>query len=131
MNVIAILAAAAAGFVMGAVWYMTLAGFWLRALDIELDEKGKPKMEGSYAPFVVSAVVMLIVATMMQHILTSSGVEGAGASLVAGLGIGAFLITPWVAMNYAYAMRKVMLTVIDCGYAILGCGVIGLVLGLF
>ncbi|WP_375687957.1 DUF1761 domain-containing protein [Pseudooceanicola sp. LIPI14-2-Ac024] len=131
MNVIAILAAAAAGFVMGAVWYMTLAGFWLRALDIELDEKGKPKMEGSYAPFVVSAIVMLIVATMMQHILTSSGVEGAGASLVAGLGIGAFLITPWVAMNYAYAMRKVMLTVIDCGYAILGCGVIGLVLGLF
>ena len=48
-----------------------------------------------------------------------------------GLGVGAFFITPWIAMNYAYSMRNPRLIAIDGGYAILGCGVIGLVLGLF
>jgi hypothetical protein len=60
-----------------------------------------------------------------------SGIESAGGGLVAGLGVGLFFIVPWVAMNYAYANRPVMLTVLDGGYAVLGCGVIGLVLGLF
>ena len=131
MGVIAVLAAAAAGFAMGAVWYMSLAGIWLRALGIELDENGKPRMEGSFWPFVVSGITMILVAGMMRHVFAMAGIDGVGKSLVAGLGIGAFFIAPWVAMNYAYAMRKPMLTIVDNGYAILGCGVIGLVLGLF
>ena len=53
------------------------------------------------------------------------------ASLLAGLGIGLFFITPWVAMNYAYAMRPRNLTLLDGGYSVLGPGLIGLVLGLF
>ena len=51
--------------------------------------------------------------------------------LVAGLGIGAFLITPWVAMNYGFAMRKPALTVIDGVNSVVGCGIMGLILGLF
>ena len=86
---------------------------------------------GNAMPFVVSGICMLLVAGMMRHIFAMSGIDGAAMGLVAGLGIWAFFITPWVAMNYAYAMRDPKLTVIDGGYSILGCGVIGLVLGLF
>ncbi len=131
MSYIAVLAAAAAGFGFGAVWYMTFAGVWLRATGLELDETGKPKADSSYWPFLVSAIAMILVAGMMRHIFAMAGIEGGGKSFVAGLGVGAFFITPWVATNYAYAMRRKMLTVIDGGYAILGCGIIGLVLGQF
>jgi hypothetical protein len=131
MGVLSVLVAAIAGFAMGAVWYMSLSKPWIRAAGLPVDETGKPQGNGSPMPFVVSGVAMILVAGMMRHIFAMSGIESAGGGLVAGLGVGLFFIVPWVAMNYAYANRPVMLTVLDGGYAVLGCGVIGLVLGLF
>jgi len=86
---------------------------------------------GSVLPFVVSGIAMIVVAGFMRHIFAMAGIDSPGKALLSGLGVGAFFITPWVAMNYAYSGRKPMLTVLDNGYAILGCGAIGLVLGLF
>jgi hypothetical protein len=51
--------------------------------------------------------------------------------LVAGAGIGAFLVMPWVAMNYAFAGRPAALTVIDGANAVAGCAIMGLILTLF
>ena len=48
-----------------------------------------------------------------------------------GAGIGAFLITPWVAMNYAFGMRKPALTLIDGVNSVVGCTIMGAVLNLF
>ena len=39
--------------------------------------------------------------------------------------------TPWTMINNAYGFRPFKLTVIDSGYSILGCGLIGGVLNLF
>ena len=131
MGVVAVLVAALAGFAMGAVWYMSLAKPWMKAAGIEMDENGKPKGNGSPMPFVISGIAMILVAGMMRHIFAMAGIDGAGEGLLAGLGIGLFFITPWVAMNYAYAMRPRNLTLLDGGYSVLGPGLIGLVLGLF
>lgn len=131
MGVLAVLVAAAAGFAMGAVWYMTLSGAWLRATGVPVDDAGRPVQRAGAMPFLVSAVCMILVAGMMRHIFAMSSLAGPGAGLVAGLGIGAFFIAPWLAMNYAYSMRDPRLAVIDGGFAIVGAGTIGLVLGLF
>lgn len=131
MGVLSVLVAALAGFAFGAVWYMSLAKPWMHAVGITLDENGKPQGNGSRLPFVISGVAMILVAGMMRHIFAMAGIEDAGKGLLAGLGIGAFFIAPWIAMNYAYAMRSGKLTLIDGGYSLFGSGVIGLVLGLF
>jgi len=131
MGVVAVLVAALAGFAMGAVWYMVLSKPWMKAAGIPMDENGKPQGNMSATPFVIAGVCMILVAGMMRHIFSMAGIDSAGAGLIAGLGVGAFFITPWVAMNYGYAKRPVNLTVLDGGYSILGPGVIGLVLGLF
>ena len=131
MGVVAVLVAAIAGFAVGAVWYMSLAKPWMKAAGIPVDENGKPANGTDPKPFVISAICMILVAGMMRHIFAMAGIDSPGGGLVAGLGVGAFFITPWVAMNYAYAMRPTKLTLLDGGYSILGPGVIGLVLGLF
>lgn len=131
MGVIAVIVAALAGFFTGAAWYMTLAKPWMAAVGISVAENGKPQGNGSKMPFVISGIAMILVAGMMRHMFAMAGIDGAVKGLVAGLGVGLFFITPWVAMNYAYAMRPKNLTIIDGGYSIVGCGVIGLVLGLF
>lgn len=131
MGVVSVIVAALAAFAFGAVWYMSLAKPWMAAAGIEVTEAGRPVNGASPLPYVVSAVCMLLVAGLMRHIFAKAGIDGAGAGLVAGLGVGLFFITPWLAMNYAYAMRPFRLTLIDGGYSTLGCAIIGLVLGLF
>lgn len=131
MEVISVLLAAVAGFATGAVWYMALSGPWMRAAGLAATDDGTPARTAGTMPFVISGISMLLVAGMMRHMLTAAGIDSVGASLVAGLGIGAFFIAPWIAMTCAYAMRPAALAVIDGGYAIAGCGAIGLVLGLF
>jgi hypothetical protein len=131
MGFIAVIAAAIAGFAFGAVWYMTLGKPWAEAAGVKLDDQGRPAEGMSPVPFVISGICMLLVAGMMRHIFAMAGIDGVGKSLLGGLGVGLFFITPWMAMNYAYAMRPGRLTLIDGGYSVIGCGLIGLVLGLF
>lgn len=131
MEILSILAAALAAFAFGAVWYMSLSKVWIAAAEIPVDANGRPQGNGSPMPFLVGILAMLLVAGMMRHILAMSGVSSIGGGLVAGAGIGAFLITPWVAMNYAFAMRKPALTLIDGVNSVVGCALIGLVLNLF
>ncbi len=131
MAVLAVVAAAFAGFLLGGVWYMVLSRPWAEAAGIELDAQGRPAAGMSVTPFVISGLCMLLVAGLMRYGFALTGIDSPGKGLASGLGIGAFFIAPWMAMNYGYAMRPLRLALIDGGYAILGPAVIGLVLTLF
>lgn len=131
MGFLAVIAAAAASYVIGAIWYMTLAKPWIAASGVD---PAKMKEEGKGAgavPFIIGAITAILVAGMMRHIFAEAGISGFGKGAVSGFGIGAFMIAPWTAMNYAYAMRPRNLTLIDGGYAIAGCTAMGAILGLF
>ncbi|WP_420857856.1 DUF1761 domain-containing protein [Marivivens marinus] len=130
MELINVLAAAAASWVFGAVWYMALSKPWLEASGIECDENGRPK-GGSATPFILSAICMIIVAGMMRHIFGMADINTVGKGVIAGLGIGLFFIAPWTMINNAYGMRPFKLTLIDGGYSTFGCAIIGAVLTLF
>lgn len=131
MEILNVIAAALAAFAFGAVWYMSMSKLWIAAAEIPVDANGKPQGNGSAMPFVVGLVAMVIVAGMMRHLLGASGVTTLGGGAIAGFGIGAFLITPWVAMNYGFAMRKPALTVIDGVNSVVGCSIMGMVLNAF
>lgn len=130
MGLISVLVAALGGFAAGAVWYMALSKPWIAASGVKVDQTGRPQ-GNSALPFIISGICMILVAGMMRHVFAMAGISGAGKGLLSGLGVGLFFIAPWTAMNYGYAMRPRNLTLIDGGYAIVGCGVIGLILGLF
>jgi hypothetical protein len=129
MEIINVLVAAAAAWVFGAAWYMALSKPWLRVSGVVVDETGRPK--GGATPFLLSAVAMIVVAGFMRHIFATSGITTVGAGAVSGLGIGLFFIVPWTMINNAYPGRPFLLTVIDGGYAVFGCAIIGAVLTLF
>lgn len=131
MEFLSVIAAAAAAFVLGAVYYGALAKPWVEASGVECDENGKPKGGQSPAVFAIAFVLQLIVAGMMRHVFTLSGIDTLGAGLIGGAGIGLFFISPWIALHNMYGMRPVKLTLIDGGYAMLACAAAGLVLTLF
>jgi hypothetical protein len=127
MEIVNVLAAAVAAFGFGAIWYMLMGRAWMAASGVTEEQQ----KSGGPMPFVIGIIAMVLVAGMTRHILAESGVTTVGAGAVAGLGIGAFLITPWVAMNYAFAMRKPALTLIDGVNSVVGCAILGAVLNAF
>ena len=131
MEILNVLAAALGAYAFGAVWYIGMSKPWIAASGVAVDAAGRPQGTGSPMPYVVGILAMIVVAGMMRHVFALSGIDGLGKGLLAGLGIGAFLITPWVTMNYAFAMRKPALSVIDGVNAVVGCGIMGLILNLF
>ena len=134
MEFLNVIAAAVAAFAFGAVWYTAMSKPWIAAAEIAVDAQGRPvPRAGSSAamPFVIGIIAMVIVAGMMRHIFAMSGLTTIGGGIMGGAGIGAFLITPWVAMNYAFGARTPALTVIDGVNSIVGCTVMGAVLNAF
>ncbi|SMX41139.1 DUF1761 domain-containing protein [Octadecabacter ascidiaceicola] len=130
MGILSVLVAAAAGYAFGALWYMSLSKPWVEASGAKSDENRRP--EGSSPlPFILSAIAMILVAGMMRHTFALSGIETLGKGLVSGMGIGLFFISPWIMINNAYGMRPFKLTIIDSGYAVIGCAIMGAVLGVF
>lgn len=131
MEFLRVIAAALGAFAFGAVWYLSMSKPWVRAAGVPVDAAGKPQGNGSTMPFVIGIVAMLVVAGMMRHVFQMGGIATPGAGAVSGLWVGAFLITPWVAMNYAFAMRPPALTLIDGVNSVVGCTIMGLILTLF
>ena len=131
MEYLNVIAAAAGAFAFGAVWYTIFAKPWMHAAEIPMDANGRPMGSGGAMPFVIGFIAMILVAGMMRHVFQISGIVTLGGGLVAGFGVGAFFVTPWLAMNYAFAMRKPSLTMIDGVNVIVGCSIIGVILSAF
>lgn len=127
MGFLAVIVAAIASYAFGAVWYMVLAKPWMAAAGITEEEINRKDP----TPFIISFVATVIVAGMIRHVFALAGIDGAMKGLVSGFGLGLFIVTPWIATNYGFSGRPRALTLIDGGYATIGCAIIGLVLALF
>ena len=128
MELLIVIFAAIAAWAAGAVYYMMLAGPWVRLSGVKVDNRGKPT-NSSAAPYLVSGLAMLLAAGMIRHIFEMAAIHDLGKGLLSGAGIGAFIVAPWVLINNSYAQRPMMLTLIDGGYAVLACAIIGAVIG--
>lgn len=130
MEFVNVIVAAAVAFGLGAVWYMVFSKPWLAVSGVATGPDGRPVNAGA-RPFVIGFIAILLVAGMMRHLLASAGLESVASGTLAGFGVGAFLITPWIALNAGYTGRPALLVAIDGGYATLACTVMGAVLTLF
>ena len=129
MEFLNVLVAAIAAYGFGAVGYMALAQAWIKASGVAVREDGKPA--GGALPYVLAFLSVLIVAGMMRHVFSLSGIETVGSGVVSGLGIGLFLASPWILTCYSFSGRPFRLMLIDGGFVTISCTIIGLVLTLF
>ncbi len=130
MGLLAVVAAGLASFVFGAIWYSVFAKPWMAASGVELDETGQPANRTNPVPYITGVIGAILIAGMMRHVFVLSGIDTPVKGLVSGLGIGLFVVTPWLATFYGFSGRPMRLLTIDGGYATLGSGLIGLVLTL-
>ena len=130
MQFIAVIIAAVVAYGFGAFWYTRMAEPWIAAAGIPVDATGKPLGRSNPLPYIIGFVAELLVAGMMRHVFAMAHLDTLVEGIMGGFGIGAFLITPWVTMNYAFAARPFKQALLDGVTAVVGCTLMGIVLAI-
>ncbi len=132
INYLAVIIAAVAGWLVGAVWYSALSNQWLAAQDKTMDMvKQEAVGKSPLVPFILVFVANLIMAVMLYGIMTHVGPFTVRSGMISGALIWFGFVITAIATNYAFQGRKTMLTAIDGGYWLAALLVIGGILGAF
>lgn len=126
MEFVSVIAAAAAAWIFGAVWYGVIGKQWMAASGLTEDTIDRKNP----APYIVSFLCAVLVAGMTRHVMVSSGIEGLGKSALTGLGLGLFIATPWIATNVMFSQRDRNLIWMDGIYPTIGMALMGIVLAI-
>mgnify|MGYP006331765233 CR=1 FL=1 len=126
-NLLAILIAAASGFLVGGLWYGPLFGkAWQRAIglsDAELQSGNMLKTYGLTFAFSVLSAVFL------GHLLAFFDTDLLHTMMIS-VGIAVGFIVPAIGTNYLFGRKAGALFAIDAGYWIAFYTAMGLVFGL-
>ena len=108
---IAVVAAALAAWIFGAVWYMALSKPYQIALGLNPDDCKDKKMP--LTPLLVCFAAEIVVALVMSWLFSGLGVVSVVGGAVSGLFLGTGFMAPATVVNNAFPGRKPMLSLID------------------
>ena len=126
--IIAILGAALAGWIFGAIWYGAFGKAWQRARGLDPEKCKGQKMP--LAPMVVSFLAAIVMSAVLYQLLSNLGVLGIGPAALAGLTIGVGFLLTSTLVNNMFQQKTFALTVIDGGHWVLAVVVEAVVLSL-
>lgn len=136
VNYWAVLAAAAASFLFGGIWYGVLLGSWMEARGLSPAEMEKAKAEAqSPGVYAVACVAELIMAWMFAGLLLHLNRGGVAATALNGIISGFFLwfgfVATTVIVNYAFQGARRSLMLIDGAHWLGVLLIQGAILGLW
>ena len=108
MNWIAIIVAAAAYWIIGAIWYMALFG----------------KMIGNF-------ICNLVAAIIMARLIARTGIADVGHGLKLGAGVGLGFSATALTVVYLWESKPFKVWLIDASYHFFGCIALGAILAVW
>lgn len=126
LNYLAILAAAAAAFVAGAVWYGVLGKQWAASLGKTQDD-----LKPTALPLILSFLAELVMAYVLAGLIAHTGDVTLSNGVIAALFAWAGFVATTVMVNNAYQGNPWSLTAIDAGHWLVVLVVMGVVIGAF
>lgn len=124
-NWLAIIAAAAAGFVVGGIWYGPVMGKkWMGAVGLTEEDVQSGNMGLFYG---TTFVLSLVASTTLAHLLTYFPDAGLSTVLLIAVGVAAGFIVPAIGTNYLFSQKSRTLFLIDAIYWLLFYAAMGLV----
>ncbi len=114
MDWIAILVAAAAGFLVGGVWYGPLFGAaWMK--ERGLTEEGL-KQGNMVLIYGTTFLLSIVSAIFLGHLLAHFGEMSARSTMMISTGIALGFIVPAIGTNYLFSRASLKLFGVDAGY---------------
>ena len=130
INYLAVVIAAAAAFVFSGIYYRVVGEAWMKAIGFNKKSMAKKSMR---TPLLIAAIADLIMAWVLAGLI---GHLGPGQVTVQnGVVSAAFVwlgfVATTIAVNYAFGMRKPMLSVIDASHWLGVLLIMGAIIGAF
>lgn len=134
VSYLAILAAAVAGWLVGAIWYTVFSKPWQEAVGMTREKMNRAQKEsGFYLPFIYAFLAQIVMAWVLAGLIAHLGPgqftvrNGIISGAFVWLG---FVITTMV-VNNSFARRDTRLLLIDGGHWLVVLLVMGAILGAF
>lgn len=126
-NILAILIAAASGFLVGGIWYGPLFGkAWQREIGLSDDELQSANMAKIFG---ITFLFSLLSAVFLGHLLAHFDTDFYRTMMIS-TGIALGFVAPAIGTNYLYGRKSGKLFAIDAGYWVCFYVAMGLVFGL-
>jgi hypothetical protein len=133
VNFFAVLVAAIAAWLFGAVWYGALGKAWVAAQGktmaaLKAENAGLSATRKA-APFVLSFIAEIVMAWAVYGILTHTAMFTLRQGAIAGALLWFGFVLTTIAVNNAYTFRSLKLTAIDAGHWLGALVIIGAIVG--
>jgi len=129
MNWLAIICAAAAYWVIGAIWYMALFGKIWRA---GIEQQGiKIEQSGMGAKMIGNFLCNLVAAVIMARLIARTGISELGYGLKLGAGVGLGFSAAALTIQYLWESKPFKVWLIDASHHVVGCTVLGAILAIW
>jgi Protein of unknown function (DUF1761) len=130
INYLAILIAAVASWLAGALWYMALAKPWMAAIGVTAEQiHERRKGAGAFLPFVYAFLANVIIAWVLGGLLGHIGQLTLRNGALSGLFCWGGFVFPTMLVNNRFAMRSPKLLLIDGGYWLVVLVLSGAIIG--
>ena len=128
MELMIVIATAILAWVVGAAWYRLTDRVSADASVLQVKNIGDPRSR-PVMPYLMAGIALVAAAAMMRVLFVRAGIDGIMAGLGWGFGIGAAVVAPWFLIANAHAARPRVMMLIDIGYAVVACTVMGAIMG--
>src|SRR5882724_5730859 len=134
INYLAVIIAAVAGWLVGAVYYGVLAKPWVAAhgKTMEAFKAKQAAQKGTihaWLPFVLAFLAELAIAYVLAGMVGHLGAVTIRSAIISGLFVWAGFMVTTMLVNNAFGGAKYMLTAINCGHWLAVILVMGVVIG--
>ena len=129
MNWTAVICAAAAYWIIGAIWYMALFG---KTWAAEIEKTGAKIQRGSMgAKIIGNFLCNLVAAAIMARLIGRTGIPELGYGLKLGAGVGLGFSAVALTIQYLWESRPFKLWLIDASHHVVGCTALGGILAIW
>ncbi len=134
INILAILVAAIAGWITGAVYYGALANPWAAAHGktmeaFKAEQAARKGTVHSWLPFALAFLAELAMAWVLAGMVGHLGMVTIRGAVISGLFVWAGFVVTTMLVNNAFGGRRYVLTLIDAGHWLAVIVVMGVVIG--
>jgi Protein of unknown function (DUF1761) len=130
MNYLAVLVAAVAAWLAGAIWYMALGKTWMAAIPITAEQmqavKAKP---GAFLPFVYAFLAEVVMAWVLAGLIGHLGQMTLRNGVISGVFCWLGFVVTSMLVNNSFARRDWRLFWIDGGHWLIVLVLIGAIVG--
>jgi len=127
INYLAVLTAAVATFILGAIWYIGFSVPWMELTS--LTEEKIATSGGGASSFIISFTTYLLAAYAMAIIFKSMNISTIKTGTMTGALIGALIVGGNIFTNNACEMKPLGLSILNAGFSAVSGAVVGAILG--